>query len=131
VIRLVIDVNLTPAWVEFLANHGWPTVHWSAVGDPRAKDRTVMMWAREHEHVVFTHDLDFGTVLALTRADGPSVVQVRTHDVLPERIGPTVASTIRTHESQLHSGAIVTVDEWRGRVRILPIGSKKAPPETS
>jgi len=125
VIRLVIDINLTPAWVEVLTNHGWPTVHWSTVGDPRAKDRTVMMWAREHGHVVFTHDLDFGALLALTREHGPSVVQVRTHDVLPERIGPIVASTIRTYESQLHAGAIVTIDESRGRVRILPIGSKK------
>lgn len=50
---------------------------------PYCRHRTVMGWARENGHVVFTHDLDFGTLLALTRASGPSVVQVRAHDVLP------------------------------------------------
>jgi predicted nuclease of predicted toxin-antitoxin system len=80
-----------------------------------------MAWTREHGHVVFTHDLDFGTVLALTRAIGPSVIQVRAHDVLPAHLEYAVVTTIRTHEAQLLKGAIVTVDESRGKVRILPI----------
>ena len=82
-IKFVVDVGLPPAWVDVLAKHGWPAVHWSGVGDPRAKDYVVMAWAREHRHVVFTHDLDFGTLLALTRASGPSVVQVRTQYFRP------------------------------------------------
>jgi phosphohistidine swiveling domain-containing protein len=36
-----------------------------------------------------------------------------------------VITIIRTHEAELQEGAIVTVDESRGRVRILPIGSKR------
>lgn len=121
---LVVDVNLSPRWVDVFAQQGWSAVHWSTVGDPRAKDRTIMAWARENRRVVFTHDLDFGTLLALTRETGPSVVQVRAHDVLPEHIGPIVIQTIRTYERELREGAIVTIDEARGRVRILPIGSK-------
>jgi len=35
-----------------------------------------MSYAQDHGYVVFTHDLDFGTLLALTRARGPSVVLV-------------------------------------------------------
>lgn len=81
-IKLVVDVGLPPAWVDVFAKHGWAAVHWSNVGDPRAEDSVVMAWAREHQHVVFTHDLDFGTLLALTRASGPSVIQVRAQDVL-------------------------------------------------
>jgi predicted nuclease of predicted toxin-antitoxin system len=123
VIKLVVDIGLSPAWVDVFTRHGWPAIHWSSVGDPRAKDRVVMEWAREHGHVVFTHDLDFGALLALTRADGPSVVQVRSHDVLPDHLGAIVVATIRTYESPLEQGAIVTVDESRGRVRILPIKS--------
>ena len=73
-IKLVVDVGLPPSWVEVFVKHGWPAVHWSSLGDPRAKDRDVMAWARQHQQVVFTHDLDFGTLLALTRAAGPSVI---------------------------------------------------------
>jgi predicted nuclease of predicted toxin-antitoxin system len=55
VIKLVVDISLSPAWVDVFTKHGWSAVHWSTVGDPRAKDRVVMAWAREHGHVVFTH----------------------------------------------------------------------------
>ncbi len=44
---ILLDMNLSPAWVEWFAAHGRLAVHWSAVGDPRAKDRTVLSWARE------------------------------------------------------------------------------------
>ena len=127
-IQLVVDVNLSPLWIDVFAHHGLSAVHWSTVGDPRAKDRTIMAWARENGCIIFTHDLDFGTLLALTRETGPSVVQVRAHDVLPEHIGPIVIPTIRRYEAELQEGAIVTVDEARGRVRILPIGSTKGSP---
>ena len=45
-----------------------------------------MAWAGEHGSVVFTHDLDFGSLLALTQAVGPSVIQVRTQDVTDVRL---------------------------------------------
>ena len=80
-------------------------------------------WAREHRHVVFTHDLDFGTLLALTRASGPSVVQVRTQDVLPAHLEDVVVRAIRSYQHELQKGALVTVDEARGKVRMLPLES--------
>jgi predicted nuclease of predicted toxin-antitoxin system len=49
------------------------------------------------------------------------VIQVRAHDVLPEHLEAIVVPTIRTHEPKLLSGAILTVDEQRGKVRTLPI----------
>jgi predicted nuclease of predicted toxin-antitoxin system len=41
---------------------------------------------------VFTHDLDFGALLAALRANRPSVVQVRCRDVLA--VGPVDSSAI-------------------------------------
>ena len=75
--KLLIDMNLTPDWVPFLATHGIDAVHWSTVGNPRAPDDEIMSWAFTSAHIVFTHDLDFGTLLAKTRAGGPSVFQLR------------------------------------------------------
>jgi predicted nuclease of predicted toxin-antitoxin system len=68
-------MNLSPAWVPVLRAAGYDARHWSAVGDPRAPDPQIMEWARAHGHVVFTHDLDYGTLLATTRAEGPSVIK--------------------------------------------------------
>ena len=70
--KLLIDMNLAPLWVEVFQQHGWEAVQWSAVGDPRASDGTIMAWARDNGYVVFTHDLDFGALLAATGSRGPS-----------------------------------------------------------
>ena len=120
-VRLVIDMNLSVEWVAELEKHGWSAVHWSAVGDPRAEDSVVMGWALANGRVVFTHDLDFGTMLALTHATGPSVLQVRGQDVLPEDVAPAVLAALRQHDAALAAGALVVVDARKSRVRILPL----------
>ena len=122
--KLVIDMNLSPEWAAVLERHGWEAVHWSSVGNPRATDPEIMAWARVDHHVVFTHDLGFGTLLALTAAEGPSVIPVRTQDVTPQHLETTLVAALRAHASALDEGALVTVDETRSRVRILPIARR-------
>jgi predicted nuclease of predicted toxin-antitoxin system len=119
--KFVIDMNLSPAWCEALKQAGHEAVHWSEVGDPKATDATVMAWATDHEAVVFTHDLDFSAMLAASGGRGPSVLQVRAEDVLPEGIGKVTLSAIRQHEQALVAGAIVVVEPWRTRSRVLPL----------
>ena len=80
-----------------------------------------MQWAIARDCAVFTHDLDFGTMLALSGADGPSVLQVRCLNVLPEAIGPLVLSVLRACANEIEQGALVVADERRERVRILPL----------
>jgi len=122
-VKLLIDANLSPTWIAFLAGHRIDALHWTSVGDVRAPDEAIMEWARSRSHVVFTHDLDFGALLAITRARGPSVLQLRTHDTLPAAAGDLVVRAIRQHSGALDNGALVTVHPRAARVRILPIGS--------
>ena len=119
--KLLIDMNLAPSWVDFLGARGFESVHWSTVGDPRAKDSAIMEWARARGCVVFTHDLDFSALLASSRAAGPSVLQVRAQDVLPAAMGEEVVQVLREHAIALERGAIVSVDKANARVRILPL----------
>ena len=119
-LRLLLDMNLSPEWVVELSRHGYDAVHWSTVGDPRAADATIMAWARSNGYVVFTHDLDFGTLLALTHADGPSVLQVRGQDILPEHMGALVIAALHQYSAELAAGAMVVVEERKSRVRVLP-----------
>lgn len=106
--RLLIDMNLSPDWVEVFARHGFAAVHWSTVGDPRAEDTVLMEWARANGCVVFTHDLDFGMALALTQAESPSVIQVRTQDVTPDYLETLVVAALRQYESLLEDGTDCT-----------------------
>jgi predicted nuclease of predicted toxin-antitoxin system len=119
-VRIVVDMNLSMEWARLLTQAGFPAVHWSEVGDPRADDSTIMRWALDNGRVVFTHDLDFSTALALTHASGPSVLQIRGHRVLPEHSGHLVLAAIEQFGAELSAGALVVVDASRCRVRILP-----------
>jgi predicted nuclease of predicted toxin-antitoxin system len=116
-------MNLSPEWVSFLARAGFESVHWSAVGDARASDAELMAWARAHDFVVFTHDLDFGALLAATRARGPSVLQARVKNTMPDALGPDVLRVLHMRRAALERGALVTIDKAHSRVRVLPIGS--------
>ena len=121
-LRILIDMNLSPDWTAELARNGFAdAVHWSTVGDVRAPDTAIMAWARANDRIVYTHDLDFGTLLALTHADGPSVIQVRGQNVLPEHMAPLVVAALRQYQSALEAGALVVVEEKKSRVRVLPL----------
>jgi predicted nuclease of predicted toxin-antitoxin system len=80
-------MNLSPSWIAILEGNGISAVHWSAIGKGSESDSVVLGWAREHDYLVFTHDLDFGAILASTKASGPSVISVRTQDVSPDHLG--------------------------------------------
>lgn len=121
--KFLIDMNLSPEWVRFFSDAGYESIHWSAIGDARATDPTVMSWARAHGCIVFTHDLDFSTIIATAGLSGPSVLQVRTQDVMPEVLGPTVLQVLRDHAGPIERVAIVTIDAFTSRVRILPVRS--------
>ena len=119
--KLLIDMNLSPDWVPFLQGAGIEVVHWCSVGAANAPDATIMSWARANGCVIFTHDLDFSALLALTRANGPSVVQIRMQDILPAVAGPFVVQIVRQHEAQILAGAILSIEPNASRVRILPL----------
>lgn len=113
--KILIDMNLSPDWVAVFERYNISAVHWSNIGDRREKDSIIMEWARSNGYIVFTHDLDFGSLLAATGVDTPSVIQVRTQDVLPKSIENLVISALNQFESSLETGALVTVDQTQSR----------------
>lgn len=119
--KILIDMNLSPAWVNAFEGEGFQSIHWSSVGSAKSTDREIMQWARDSGFIVFTHDLDFSTILATTDATGPSVVQLRGDDVLPDALSARLIGVLRRFESELQQGAILVIDEARSRVRLLPL----------
>lgn len=96
--RLLIDMNLTPRWVEAL----------------RA--------ARDCDCVLITNDLDFPRILAHTSNAKPSVILLRGEPLVPELRGDAVVRAIAESSGELSAGAILTIDWWdRPRARLLPL----------
>jgi predicted nuclease of predicted toxin-antitoxin system len=117
----LLDMNLSPAAADLLSSHGHDVLHWSDVGDYRATDAVVLAWARAHDRVLVTHDLDFGAMLAATEAPGPSVIQIRVQDLLAPEAIEAVEHAIEVASPAIARGAIVTIHDDRSRVRILPL----------
>lgn len=119
--RLLIDVCLSPEWVDYFRNHGIDSIHWTEIGPCNAKDSALFDHALENGLVIFTHDLDFGTILAQTKSLGPSVVQARVQEPTPEQIGSLLLQLLKQFQAELNQGAIVTLASDRLKVRVLPI----------
>ncbi len=124
--KLLLDMNVSPALAPAIASHGHDVVHWSQVGAHGATDETILQWAREHRQVLVTHDLDFAAILAATEALGPSVLQLRGFDLLSNETIEAVVEAIRIATPALESGAIVTVHDDRSRIRILPLRERNS-----
>lgn len=121
--KLLVDMNLSPRWIDLFVREGVEAVHWSAVGAANASDSEIMAYARANAFVVLTHDLDFSAILAAINGDKPSVVQIRADDVNPDSVGMPVIGALRQLSLELESGALVTIEPGRTRVRLLPLRS--------
>lgn len=125
--KLLVDMNLPPAWIPALESNGYEAVHWSEVGNPKAADSELMAWALQNGYVVFTHDLDFGALLASSSAEGPSVIQIRTQDVTPKLLVSVLVDALTQFSDHLERGALISIDSDQARVRVLPLrGSRGA-----
>ena len=70
--KLLIDMSLSPHWVERLNAAGFIAIHWSQAGRMDAPDTEIMGFAASHDYVVVTHDLDFSAFWLQPRVPSPA-----------------------------------------------------------
>jgi predicted nuclease of predicted toxin-antitoxin system len=119
--KILIDMNLSPRWIDIFSENNIESVHWSHIGSSGATDNEIMTYAKEHGYAVFTHDLDFGAILAVTHNDKPSVIQIRTGDIDPAITAQLVLKALYTAAQEIEMGALITIDLNKTRIRILPL----------
>jgi predicted nuclease of predicted toxin-antitoxin system len=119
--KIIVDMCLSPKWVDVLNAVGIPARHWSSIGVGNAPDSAIFDFARREGAVILTVDLDFGTLLAGTRSGKPSVVQLRLPRISFEKASEPTLRALKQFEPQIEAGALVTIDAATARVRILPL----------
>jgi predicted nuclease of predicted toxin-antitoxin system len=120
-VKLLVDMNLSPSWVDRLAQHGLEAVHWPTIGAATAPDNEILARAHQQALVLITNDLDFSAILAAGAVDGPSVVQIRTQDLLSDGAVSVIAKALEAHREEIERGALLSIDEGGTRVRMLPL----------
>ena len=74
-------------------------------------------------------DLDFSAILAAGPVHGPSVVQLRTQDLLSEGAARIVVRALEAHREDIERGALLSIDESGTRVRVLPLRRSRDLPQ--
>lgn len=116
--KLLFDMNFGPRWPDRVRPLGIEALHWGEVGAPTAADAEILEWAESEGCVVVTQDLGFSAILAKGRARRFGVVVVRRASGLEERLPDLLVRAVRAHESELTSGAVVSIDARTGRARV-------------
>jgi predicted nuclease of predicted toxin-antitoxin system len=120
--RILIDMNLSPQWVALFIENGIEATHWSSIGLAYDPDPILYAYAQQNNLIIFTHDLDFGAILAGTRDDKPSVIQLRDEDVFPNQENiKMLVKVLKQFEIELKEGVLITINKQRTKIRLLPI----------
>jgi predicted nuclease of predicted toxin-antitoxin system len=120
-VKFLADMPISPKTVAFLRSLGHEALRASERGLDRAKDESIVEFARANGMVILTMDLDFTAILARTQAQGPSTILFRLRNPTVEQVNRRLQELLPQAESQLQAGAIVIVEEERMRMRQLPI----------
>ncbi len=120
--RFLVDQNLSPRIVALLISEGHDAVHTSGLGLERATDETVLARARNDDRVVISADSDFGTILAATRAERPSVLYIRrSQGRRVAQLVQLIVGNLDLVEEALLEGSLVVIGEGHARIRRLPV----------
>jgi predicted nuclease of predicted toxin-antitoxin system len=120
-IEFLADMNISPSTVKQLKKQGWNIVRISEILDSKSTDIRIINYAKEHNKVIITQDLDFSMLLAVRGYTKPSVINLRVENARSDFITKRIVAAVSLMEKELRDGIIVTVDETSVRYRNLPI----------
>lgn len=120
-IKILLDQGLPRSAVNRLGQSGWDAVHAYDIGLSRASDEAILAYARQEGRIIVTLDADFHALLAVTRADAPSVIRIRWEGLNGTRLAELLLRIWPRIERQIRQGAMATVTETAIRIRRLPL----------
>ena len=120
--RLLLDNNLSPRLAHLLREGGHDAEHVRDTDLQAASDQTVLQYARDQHRVLVSADTDFGTLLARSGADKPSIILIRRSSARRAReVALPLLANLDAVSDDLGAGAVVVITDTDLRIRTLPI----------
>lgn len=119
--KFLADMGIAQSTINWLKANGYDSVHLRDKGLQSISDTEIVKIAKKEERVILTCDLDFGDLMAASQEICPSVIIFRLDDEKPKNVNKRLAQILKESFHALEKGAIISVEESRHRVRLLPI----------
>ena len=119
--RFLIDMGLDARLADWLRARGHDALHLRHLGMQRESDDNIPAKAIAENRVVLSCDLDFGEIVASSKAANSRVELFRLANYRLSHITERLEATLPELATRLSAGAIVTIEETRFRIRRLPI----------
>ena len=123
--RFLADMGISQRVVTWLTEHGHDAVHLRDQGLQRLEDGDIFAKALQESRIILTWDLDFTEILALSGPQIVSAVIFRLHNTRSVHVIQRLERVLAESAQDLEEGAIISVEEHRHRVRLLPIGRER------
>jgi predicted nuclease of predicted toxin-antitoxin system len=119
--RFLGDMGISGTTIRILRLDGHDAFHLRERGLQRLPDAEIWELARRESRIVLTFDLDFAEIAATAGEPLPSIIIFRLADQTPVFVTDRLQNVLQDCQADLQAGAIVSVEETRHRVRLLPI----------
>lgn len=120
-LEFLANMNISPLTVEQLRKLQWNIIRVPEVMDRKSKDTEVLAYAREHNRILITQDLDFSMLLAVSGHNKPSVINLRLENATPDFVTARIIEVVSEMSKELEEGIVINIDEISARYRNLPI----------
>lgn len=119
--NLLLDENLIPAFRDILIDLGHNARHVYDVDLDQTPDEDIVAFAKASGETILTNDLDFSRIMALSRAELPSVITFRLGALNEALFRDIVLLNFPDLVEAAASGNLITIDEGGIRIRKLPL----------
>jgi predicted nuclease of predicted toxin-antitoxin system len=121
-LKFLVDNALSPILSEGLRRAGHDSVHLRDYHLQMAQDEIVLDRAAKENRILISKDTDFGDLLTLSGASGPSVILFRRVSDQPAAQLDLLLANLEKLAEHLERGSIAILERNRIRVRALPLG---------
>src|SRR5215470_8978927 len=123
--RFLADMGVSQRVVTWLQEQGHDATHLRDEGLQRLENGKIFTKALRESRIILTWDLDFTEILALSKTGTVSAVVFRLMNTRSDHVIERLERVLSASARDLEEGAIISVEEGRHRVRLLPLGRER------